>query len=109
MRRTLITTAALACLAVFPSGAAGLGFSSLSRKQAVRAVEKEVRTDYGMRYPDVTCRRLEANLQKCHFWGMDHHDELENDLAGHSGNAYVQRYADGIDVRITGYRRGGTP
>lgn len=106
MRRALITTTALALLVASPSAAAA---SSLTSKQAIRAVEREVRFDYGMRYPDVFCRRLEYNLQKCHFWGLTHRDELKGDLTGHSGNAYVRRYASGIDVRITNYRRGGAP
>src|SRR3954468_15479803 len=105
MRRALITTTALALL-VSPGAAAA---SSLTSKQAVRAVEREIRTDYGMKTSFVTCRRLGANLQKCHFWGLSHRDELKGDLTGHSGNAYVRRYASGVDVRITGYRRGGSP
>lgn len=83
--------------------------ANLTRKQAIRAVEREARSSYGMPDAAVSCKKLTAKMQKCRFWGLTRADYREGNIGGHSGTAYVRRYSYGIDVRVVGFRRGGMP
>lgn len=99
-----LTLALLVVMAlVWPSTAAAV--PTLTKKQAVRAVTREVKVEYRLDYPDVTCKRLSRVRMKCRFQGLTDADVFEGNIEGHRGTAYVQRYSYGIDVRITSYRR----
>jgi hypothetical protein len=72
----------------------------------VRAVKREIQRRFGIRFPDVTCRRLTTKRYRCDFKGLTDADVREGNVGGHSGIAYVTRYPYGIDVVVKSYGRG---
>jgi curli biogenesis system outer membrane secretion channel CsgG len=101
----LILAAIVAAALVAPSPVSAK-VASLTHAQAVRAVEREVKAEYNMSYPDVTCKKLTAKRQKCRFHGLARDDVRDNNVGGHSGTAYVTRLRYGTDVRVTSYHKG---
>lgn len=98
-RRLTIAVLVAACLAL-PCSAMAAG---LTRKQAIRAVEREVRASYDVDPYEVTCKKLTAKMQRCRFEGLH---TREQGLKIYSGTASVRRYRYGIDVRVLSFRRG---
>jgi len=104
MRRPLLILVAIVAMGCIAPTIASA--RDLTRAQAIRAVEREVDSTYGNTPDEVVCRKLTAKRQRCRFHLLTPRDITEGNVGGHSGIAYVRRYSYGIDVRITGYRRG---
>lgn len=103
--RSLVVLALLVLsLIVFVPEAAAT--SKLTSSQAKRAVKREIRSQYDVAYYDsLTCARLTRVKMKCHFDVVTDDDVADGNIEGHRGVAYATKYSDGIDVRITSFRK----
>jgi hypothetical protein len=85
---------------------------ALTKSQAVRAVEREIKADYGIGgyrggFSEATCRKITARRYRCTWFALSRADVNTGNTDGWEGTARVTQYGGGrIDVSLSVTQRG---
>lgn len=97
--RALIAAPLLALCLAAPAQAA-------TKAQARRAVAREMRAQYDLRYLTSSCSQLSSWRFRCRWSGYTEHDIRDGNVAGWAGTAKVVFYGRNADVVLRVTRRG---
>jgi hypothetical protein len=99
--------AAFVAISAFGVTAAPANAAELKAREAKRAVERELRRDYEIKYPTISCSRLTSRRMRCRWEGLSRLDVARGNPSGWAGIARVTEFrGGGKDVRISVTRYG---
>lgn len=109
-RENVIRAGSLAALLVISAAgvtAAPANAADLSVREAKRAIKRELRLDYEIKYPSISCSRLTPRRMRCRWDGLSRLDVVRGNPSGWAGIARVTEFSGGgIDVRVSVTRYG---